>query len=462
MKKLSSILFAVIIFLFVSTPTFAVQDPLSVPNNKFGVHIFNENDLENAFKLVNSTNGDWGYVTFVIAENERDHDRWQKAFDQMRRLHLIPIVRVATKPKGDVWEKPNDEEINNWISFLNSLNWVTENRYVTIGNEPNHAKEWGGTVNASEYGKYLETFAKKLKEASNDFFVLPAGLDASATNVLGTMEEARFLKQMIASNPMVFENIDGWTSHSYPNPAFSGSETDRGKGTIRSFEWEAAILKSLGVDKNLPIFITETGWSNKDLSESKIGKKLDYAYTNVWTDKNIVAVTPFILNYPQEPFGVFSWTKQDGSFYSFYETIKNLSKTKGEPKQVEKGTILGAFAQPLIPNGSDYLGLILAKNTGQSIWNQNKITIGADFVDLPINNLSFSEVEPGKLGLILFKAAAPESTGIYTRSLFLRGGDKERITSSFPIEAYIVKLDKMQLNSFFDTIRSYFRSILGR
>lgn len=451
---------AIITLILIVPTALAITDPLTVPNNKFGIHIFNEGDLENASKLVNSTNGDWGYVTFVIAENERDSERWQKAFDQMRRLHLMPVVRIATKPKGDVWEKPSEAEINNWTAFLNSLNWVAQNRYVIIGNEPNHAKEWGGTVNASEYGKYLETFAKKLKEASPDFFVLPAGLDASATNASGTMEEARFLRQMISANPNVFENIDGWTSHSYPNPAFSGKETDRGKGTVRSFEWETSTLKSLGMNKELPIFITETGWSNQNLSEREIGEKLSYAFTNVWTDSKIIAVTPFILNYPQKPFDVFSWTKSDGSFYSFFNTAKDLPKTTGKPKQIEKGSILGAFAQPLIPNGSDYLGLILAKNTGQSIWNQNEVSIGSDFVDLPLKSTTFTEIEPGKLGLILFKAASPETTGIYTRSLFLRGSDKERITNSFPIEAYLIKLDKVKISSFFDPILKYFQTLM--
>ncbi|OGM59701.1 hypothetical protein A2892_02110 [Candidatus Woesebacteria bacterium RIFCSPLOWO2_01_FULL_39_10b] len=263
---------------------------------------------------------------------------------------------------------------------------------------------------------------------------------------------------MIASNPNVFENIDGWVSHSYPNPAFSGKETDSGKGTIRSFEWETSTLKSLGINKELPIFITETGWSNQNLSESMIGEKLSHAFTNVWTDSRIVAVTPFILNYPQPPFGVFSWTKSDGSFYSFYDKVRDLAKIKGEPKQIEKGTILGAFAQPIIPTESDYVGLILARNTGQSIWNQNEVSIGSDFVDIPLKSTSFLEIEPGKLGLILFKAAAPENTGIYTRSLFLRGSDKERITNSFPIEAYLIKLDKVQISSFFDPILKYFQN----
>jgi len=264
-----------------NTPVLAITDPLSVPNNKYGIHIFNEHDLENASKLVNSTNGDWGYVTIVITESERDHDRWQKAFDQMRRLHLIPIIRIASKPNGNVWEKPKIEEINNWIAFLNSLNWVTQNRYVIIANEPNHANEWGGEINPSEYGVYLKTFAKSLKEASSDFFILPAGFDASASNVVGTMEMSRFLRQMFQADPSVFENIDGWSSHSYPNPAFSGLEGAKGKGTVDSFNWEVTTIKSYGVTKDLPIFITETGWSNKSISEAEIGKKLAYAPLNI-------------------------------------------------------------------------------------------------------------------------------------------------------------------------------------
>ncbi len=460
MKKIFTILLSFLALLISVSPALAIVDPLSVPNNKFGIHIFSENDLENASKLVNSTNGDWGYVTIVITENERNHDRWQKVFDQMRRQHLVPIIRIATKPKGEVWLKPDEAEINNWIAFLNSLNWVTQNRYVIISNEPNHAVEWGGEISPDEYAKYLKNFSAKLKAASPDFFILMSGLDASATNVAGTMDESKFLKQMITSEPDVFESIDGWNSHSYPNPGFSGMETDKGKGTVNTFEWELGVLKTLGVTKDFPVFITETGWSNKALSEEEIGKKLSYAYTSVWDDKKIVAVTPFILNYSEPPFDNFSWQKSDKSFYSFYDVVLKLNKTKGEPVQIESGTILGAFAQPLIPKGSDYLGLILARNTGESIWNQNEVYIGSDLVDVPIKSSSFQEVEPGKLGLVVFKAAAPDNTGIYTRSLFLVGKKNERITNSFPIEAVLIKLDKVQLQSFFDTIGSYFRSVL--
>lgn len=410
------------------------MDPLAVPNNKFGIHVFNENDLENAAKLVNSNGGDWGYVTIVITESERNHDRWQKTFDQMRRLHLIPIIRLATKPVGSVWEKPKQEEINNWITFLSSLNWVVQNRYVIIGNEPNLDNEWGGKSNAAEYAVYLQDFSQKLKRASSDFFILPAGLAPEPT-------EFKFIKQMLKAGPDVFNHIDGWTSHSYPTVSIS------------LFKDELKII-----NKDLPVFITETGWSNKNLSEEEIGNKLTSAYKNEWNDPKIVAITPFILNYPQPPFGVFSWEKSDGSFYSFYSTIQKLNKEKGEPVQIESGTILGAFAQPLIPSGSDYIAIILAKNTGQSIWDTTNVSLGGENVN--IKSFSFEDVEPGKLGLILFKAASPETTGIYTTTLFLNGKKGQQISNNFKIESLLFKFEKMQASSFFDTIESYFRSVL--
>lgn len=459
MKRFFGLLFSVVFLLLSSSNSYAINDPLSVPNNKVGIHIFSEKDLIEASKLVN-TNGDWGYVTFVITEGERNHDRWQKAFDEMRKLHLIPIVRIASKADGNTWERPKDEEINNWVGFLNSLNWVTENRYVIISNEPNHATEWGGTIDPAGYAKYLKVFSTKLKEASTDFFVLPAALDASANNSISTMEESRFIRNMLKAEPDIFNFMDGFNSHSYPNPGFSGKETDTGKGTIKSFDWEISYLESLGVTKKLPIFLTETGWSNKNVSEDQISERLLYSFKNVWSDARIVAVTPFILNYTTSPFAEFSWKKEDGTFYKFYDSIVNLPKTIGTPKQIIKGDIVAAFAQPVIPVGSDYIGAILARNTGQSIWNSGNISIGSDFVDLKLNTFSFQEIEPTKLGLIVFKAAAPQNTGIYTRSLFLKDIINERVTNSFPVEAYVVKVDQNQIKNFWSGIQNYIKSLL--
>jgi hypothetical protein len=187
----------------------------------------------------------------------------------------------------------------------------------------------------------------------------------------------------------------------------------------------------------------------------------DYAFKNVWNDPRIIAVTPFLLNYPQAPFSEFSWKKSDGTFYPYYSELQKFSKPAGTPIQIVSGQILGAIAQPIISPGSDFVGAILAKNTGQSIWNTKDIVVSGDTKDVFIKSYSFPDVEPTRLGLIIFKAAAPETTGIYSKSIFLTDKNGKRITNSFPIEGLITKIDKMQISSFFGKIGSYLRNSLN-
>lgn len=311
----------------------SAYDPTTMPNNVYGIFVINHSDLPDVSRLVNTGGGDWGYVTVVMTEKGINREVWQKFMDDCTRLHLIPIVRIATKFSEDSWEIPKVEDIDSWINFFNSLNWVTENRYIIIGNEPNHAKEWGGIINPSEYAIYLKTFAERLHNASPDYFVLNAGFDQDAPNSKGTlrdkntMDEKKFIELMQKEIPDIFEFIDGWSSHSYPNPAFSGSKLGIGRRSIRGYEWELGIIK-----KELPIFITETGWTRGGNSEKVIGDSMKYAYENIWSkDKRIVAVTPFILNYQQEPFFDFSWKKSDTDFFPVYSEIQSINKIAGIP-----------------------------------------------------------------------------------------------------------------------------------
>jgi hypothetical protein len=425
MKKFLSFLLSFLLFISSYSRVAAIVNPLEVPNNKVGIHIFSEKDLEDSAKLVNTNGGDWGYVTFVITESERDHDRWQKVFNDMRKLHLVPIVRLATKASGNSWDAPGDAEINNWASFLDSLNWVTENRYVIINNEPNHANEWGGRLDPEGYAVYLKKISEKLKGTSLDFFILPAGLDPSSVNTSSTMTSKKFIQGMAAAVPDVFEKIDGWTSHSYPHASLS------------AYEQELTLI-----NKKLPVFITETGWQKDKFSEDQISKNIVEAYKNIWNDPNVVAVTPFILDYTSPPFENYSWRKSDGSYYSYYTAVKDMPKVKGEPVQVESGQILAAFAEPVILSGMDFVGAILARNTGQTIWNKSTVTIGSESPDFMLNGYSLNDIEPTKFGLIFFRAASNQTQGIYLNSLYINGIKKQHITNSFSIEAAFIDLGK--------------------
>lgn len=343
MKRL---LFSLVLFLV--QPVYAVYDPMSVPNNKYGIHVADPNDIPKVKDLVNSTNGDWGYVTIVIAENERRIDVWQPVFGQMKRDHLIPIVRLATRVEAGTWVKPSITDTNTWTTFLDQLPWPTRNRYVILFNEPNHAKEWGGQINPNEYADVIMALATALKERSNDFFILPAGLDASAPNGKETMDEELFLRWMIARQPDLFDHVDGWTSHSYPNPGFSGSPAAAGRGSVRTFEWELGLLSDVGVTKKLPIFITETGWSHARLSPEEVSQNLTIASETAWTNPQVAAVTPFLFNYQDGLFAMFSWLRLvSREPYPFYHSYQQIAKVKGEPLTYPTEEYLALLALPL-------------------------------------------------------------------------------------------------------------------
>jgi len=329
-------LMMVLTFFVLAKPTHAKAINTLSPNNKFGIHILSENDLNDASALVNSNGGSWGYVTLVIREDERDLKRWKQAFSQMQNNKLIPIVRIATNQTENGWGKPTPNDALAWVEFLEQLPWPTKSKYVMIFNEPNHAAEWGGDINPHEYARVYRSFWEEFKKSDADFFVLPAALDLAAPNGNTTMDAQTFWQQMHQEDELVFTLFDGWNSHSYPNPGFCGSPNDTGRTSIQGYLWEKEHLKSYYLNQNLPVFITETGWGCSLLSEKTVSDHYEYAYNHIWSDPQVVAVTPFVLNYPNRPFNYFSFKNQSGQFFSYYEVIKNLPKIKGEPALTEK------------------------------------------------------------------------------------------------------------------------------
>jgi hypothetical protein len=93
----------------------------------------------------------------------------------------------------------------------------------------------------------------------------------------------------------------------------------------------------------------------------------------MWSiDNNVFAVTPFIYNYPYEPFDHFSWIDKTEKIYSDYEQILNMPKNKNKPDQITKFEVTKMFLPFIILNETEYNGQITLKNTGQSIWGGNE------------------------------------------------------------------------------------------
>ncbi|MCL4366323.1 hypothetical protein M1437_03795 [Patescibacteria group bacterium] len=439
-------------------PVFAITDPLSVPNNKFGIHIIQATPDESspAASLVN-TNGDWGYITVLVESKDRDHNKWQEFFNDLRRRHLIPLVRLATQPEGSYWKRPYEGEEQAWADFLDALNWPTKNRYIIIYNEPNHATEWGNKVDAQNYAKTLDQTITALKNKNRDFFVLNAGLDASAPALPPKYEdEISFMKQMNEAVPGIFNKLDGWVSHSYPNPAFIGSPDGVGRGTIRTYAWEMEQLANLGINKNLPIFITETGWKHAEglnydpklPSTEIVAKYYKQALEDAWNMEKIVAVTPFLLSYQEDPFDHFSFKKITGEqkdnknrnikilgiqypeYYPMYQTLLDLPKVKGKPIQDTLAKLTKGEIYSSIVSKETYNISLTFKNTGQSIWNDGekvKLAAISGGENLGINSVQLppdQKIEPGQEYTFNLKLQAP-LTGTYSVTLNLLEGNKQ-------------------------------------
>lgn len=437
--------FLLLMFMFLSVraPVQALYDPLSVPNNKYGIHIADPQDISDAAFLVNS-NGDWGYITLVIQENDRNTDKWQKIFNALRRLHVIPIVRIATRPEGSTWIKPGVADLRDWKAFLNSLNWPIENRYVVLFNEPNHAAEWGNAINPEEYADVFVAYAKELKAASEDFFVLPAGLDASAPNGSITMDQETFLRRMVAKQPELLSLFDGWTSHSYPNPGFSGEPLSQGRGTLRTYQWEQTLLQSLGETRNLPVFITETGWRHQDgkildfslLRSETVSEYIKAAASAVWNDRRIAAVTPFILNYQGLPFDHFSWKRFGGNgFYEHYYAYRNLPKIIGRPSIREAYSLVNPFFPNALVGGSSVTIVGEIVNKGQAITDPSYTLEIKGTQGTPVFIAdSVPTLEPGETGRVAIHLNAPQTGGTYMYSLVLGKGDREYVLETSGVE----------------------------
>ena len=317
---------------------------VSKDNNFFGIHILFPEELDKAAILVNSNGGDWGYVTIPIQSGDKNIEKWQKFMDKASDLHLIPILRLSTEgdPKNtSVWRKPNNYDIVDFANFLSSLAWPTENRYVIFFNEINRYDEWGGDKPDPKYYTDLLDFAVDVfKSRNNDFFIIMGGLDLAApSDGVKFLNGYEFLNQMASNNPEIFNKIDGFASHSYPNPNFSSPPDSVGNISVSSYKHEYEFINKYTKVKK-PVFITETGWNLNTIGEEKIASYFTYTFEKIWSpDKDkIVAVTPFLLESQNGQFDKFSFLKQ-GVPTSYFRAVQAFKKVKGDPNLSPKISI---------------------------------------------------------------------------------------------------------------------------
>lgn len=249
------------------------------------------------------------YVTVPLSIQDRRREVWEKFFASSAENRVVPIVRWVTTFENGNWSVPSRKDIVDAVKFMSSLHWPGQ-RIVVLFNEPNHAAEWGGKVDPEGYAEIALFAANWLKTEKKDYLVLPAGLDNDAPNNGVMMDSFAFMDRMYRAHPDLFQAVDAWTSHSYPNPAFSASVYGKGKNSIRGFEAELAKLQKM-TGRLYDVYITETGWKQNQTTARRLSTYYKEAVTRIWNDERVKAVTVFVLKGTSGPFEEFSLLDED-------------------------------------------------------------------------------------------------------------------------------------------------------
>lgn len=305
-------------------------------NNKFGLYIYAEDRsyFELAQNLVNSRGGDWGYVLIPYNVKDYDSDKWERVFEQLRNKHLIPVIQLWDVDLADY-----EQQTEKAAEFLDSFVWPIKPRYISVYNEVNDNNFWYGEHDPAIYAKILDFTIDIFKSENENFTMMNGAFNISAPTNSQYTDAFEFMTRMDQEVPGIFNKLDAWASHPYPQPNFSGSAHAYGRWSIRAYQEELAFLKKLGVEKDLPVFITETGWAHAEgasynpsyLSVSDIAENFEIAYKEVWLkDDAVQAVMPFTISY-ESPFDHFSWVNADKVPYKHYDVVKLIQKVKGNP-----------------------------------------------------------------------------------------------------------------------------------
>ena len=319
MKKVFAVLCAVGLWLG--------RAPQARAGEVLGIHVLNTNELPKAAQLLKTEKNkdQWQYITIPLSLDDlQKKEEWQRFFDQAQVYKFRPMVRLVTRFSNGAWSAPTRKDIVDLTTFLDSLRWPDPSeRIVIIMNEPNHAAEWSGNIDPEGYAEMLSFAADWLHTFKQRYVVLPAGLDLAAPNGAATMDAFQFLAHAMRAEPTLLEKVDGWTSHSYPNPAFMGKATDTGRSSIRGYMHELEFLSKY-TSRKLPVYITETGWVDSRTTGKWLSAYYEYAMAKVWSDPQVRAVTPFLLQGAPGPFESFSFFDADGRPTRQYEAYRQI------------------------------------------------------------------------------------------------------------------------------------------
>jgi hypothetical protein len=308
------------------------QDAPHPPNNIVGLNLARLHQpryIWAAADLVNANGGAWGYVTILLTREDRDSPfaefQLQQLLDRCFESKLQPIVRVATQfdVTTGVWERPTLDDPLRWRLLFDRVRWPSRTVWIVPANEPNLGREWGGTVDAADHGRYLERFLDAFGD-SERFKVLNAPLNLSNETSLPDMQDAfEFLAELREHAPSLLERLPAWASNLYQVDGV-------GPGVRYTHLGYLAELDAIGRD--MPVIITETGVLRRR-NENEEARFFSEAYRDWRNDPRIVAATPLLWDPDVDDHWLFSFDATGAVVSSSvsYQRLRELPRVAGSP-----------------------------------------------------------------------------------------------------------------------------------
>ncbi|NVB39673.1 hypothetical protein G6O69_17655 [Pseudenhygromyxa sp. WMMC2535] len=334
------------------------EDEEFAHDNIFGIGLVAPGDQQQ-LDLAANLAGKHGGVRLTFAGITKDmhaaSDEWKQAVQLTYDRDLVPYVRLGP-PWGDrrVRNQSDDGAHANYAAYAQAYadtvaslpkreGWPL---YVEVHNEPNLCYEWacdagdqndgwlGYQVAAAEYAHMLADVADALHGLGDARIkVMNGGLAPGGTvscECGGDGYEAgitsiEYIQAMLAAEPGLAGKLDAWASHSYPAEgkgwgffvAYDGVNGQAQTGLVYYQDELAAI------GAQLPVVMTETGWTTEYGSQDQVASWTVNAYNYVWlADAGIQAILPFQLM--DASWDAFAWADTSGNPRPVYNAVRQL------------------------------------------------------------------------------------------------------------------------------------------
>lgn len=397
-----------------------VQAQFDLPHCKAGVHMISpsDEDFVTAAALVHAHGGEYCWTTIVFREDEMTTDNLQRIHNIVRenKLQIIHRLEKGFDDKGN-WLMPTESTIQKFIDALSGINPSGRDIYVVLGNEPTHAVMCGGCTPQS-FAEWTMRAVNMLHDAEDDLgvdiHVGMAGQDLASPQLpdLGLYDAGFFMDRMFDAEPDLLCEVDIWTSHNYPR-SFVGPALATGRLSPRGYIWELSFAEQRARSeckehvRNLPVFITETGYKTgpSGIADARALSETRSIIDLYQQDPRVHAFTFFAYRFCGEPFQSFALAGCDvAELNGVGQALHDAHKTAGLIRHNRKARTTAVCPEDLVEN-MDAECVITAENVGTDIWQDIGGSYGLTLIGTGVSeepgsprfSLSrFREVKPGE------------------------------------------------------------------